>query len=152
MNWKKNTLWVSALIGLMVIGTAVTITVATEAEAIDVLGKTVALEAGECKALRVEKCASTSKEITSNPYHTTFEFEYTKDGETYNEIGTIQTATASMETIKPLIAKECDAIWANLKASNETIDTIIIKPDASSLMAQAYSVITKTWATASLEK
>lgn len=144
MNLKQNLVLASVFIGVLVLGTAITITVSTEEEASQKLGTAVSLEAGDCVVYSVAKTATTVEEISRN-YKVKYGLKYTKDGEASREVRLLEAADDSDETIKPLVEKECEKIWVELQAVSEIIDRVIISPDISGLRKQAYSVITKKW-------
>jgi len=147
MELKKNMLWISALIGMMVIGTAVTVTFDNEADARNAVGTSVSIAKSDrgCEIMSIEKRASTADEITNNDYTITWAMWYEKDGTLTRKTGQASVKTASDLAVKAAVQAPCETAWAQAQAEG-TVDSVIIKPEIGALN-ELYDYVARKWET-----
>ena len=142
-------LWVSALIGLMVVGAAVTRTVTTEAEAAAILGQAADLKADKCEVLSIQKTIESSDIAVGfeRNWQVTYAMWYYRDGTKTRTTGTVETAQNTEAAVKAVVAPACEQAWAKEQAENATVDTVIIQPTAeqNSVLVQFYDYVKRQW-------
>ena len=155
MDWKRNGLWIAALIGMVIAGSAITATVNSITEAQQQLGTSSNIQQIGCKVYTIEKTATTQNEITNNDWQVTFAMEYTIDGrQTREGVKTAMVKDNTEAAVKTAVASQCEQDWANAQARHGTIDTVVIQTTANdnSVLAQIYNASKKTWANISAQQ
>ncbi len=147
MEWKKNALWIAALIGMIIVGSAITATVGSIEEAQNILGTSKDLEEIGCKVHSIEKTASTQEEILSNFWEVVFIEEFLVNGKLDRIVMVEHVTSNSEELIKLAIEKRCQEAWTKAQTDNETVTDIRITTDANTnvVLNQIYKAATKTW-------
>lgn len=133
-----------ALLFMVAAGSAVTVYVTNEQDAIAELAKGVALVQGKCHVLSIEKSVESEAEIASKDYEVAIELQFTKDGAYDRRITTIHSSATDDKTLKPLVAKACDSKWDAIQNEQGLKKTVVIQPKAS-ILDQWYDLAARTW-------
>ena len=141
-------LWVFALIGMLVAGSAVSIIVSSEQEAEEKLGTIPVLEFTGCKVSSISKTATTALEISANDWEIKYFMKYKKDGVDFvTSEKTIFVKSNTEAVVKVAVEKPCEQDWAEIQAGNEVIDKVLIVPKTNPVLNQVYDVVKKVWVT-----
>ncbi len=147
MKWNKNLLWVSALIGMMVIGSAITVT--SVQDAITALSDKPIITPLEGEVHSCEKTVTTIEEANNAPYSATYSTWYQKDGvKTREGVKSTEVANCSEATIKAATAPLFEAEYATITAKyNKTYNSVTISPagEGNKPLTDTYDYIKKTW-------
>jgi len=143
---RKNLLWIAMIAGMMLLGSAISITVTSEAEAINALKDkpTIALLDGEVHSC--EKTVKSSEEVSSKPYTVTYSTWYTRNGvKTREGVGIIELSNCNETTIKNAMKPVFDAEGAAITAKYDVAyDQVIIVPKEQPL-SEVYDLVQRIW-------
>lgn len=140
---NKNLLWASALIGMMVLGTATTIVVSNEAEARDVLERTMIAPVPQCEILGVDKTVASIGEIATQPTTVNAVLSWAEGQRVFFSI---QSVSADKATIQAVVAAECNSRWIEIQPTivPEQI-TVQIKYNDQNVVGTIYDITARRW-------
>ena len=144
MDLRKNTLWIAALIGMIAIGSAITVFVTNEDDAIAELEKPVEITKEKCTIDSIEKTAGTKAEVSSNPTIVKFRLEYFNPDYATSK-GEIGVADNSDAVIKAAVENACEQKWEEVKARKENTEKTVIIQYPNDLLNQYYDLDDKKW-------
>ena len=144
-------LTVFALIGMMLLGAAITQTFSNKADALGALGRQVTIVPEKCKVMEVRETIDLGSESSSKAI-AVFELPYYINGEYRREIGNVVVVDLTQRGVETAVQMECDKLWLVVKSQeSQTIDKAIVQYTQGALKSvldRAYDVVKKTWADA----
>ena len=145
MDWRKNSLLIAAFVGMMVLGTAITVTFDNETDAKNALGTNVLIEKSEkgCEIAFVSKSGTTANEIDTKDYTFKWIMHYKKDGKDKYKSGFGYVASANDNVVKVAAQPLCDNAWTEAKTEG-TINKVIIRPELG-VLQEFYDYVAKQW-------
>lgn len=146
---KKNALWVFALIGMLLLGTAVTVYVSSDFEAAQAFSTTPTIEKGTCEPVtEPSKQATTLQEWQEAKWTTHYNLHLKVNGENKTIPIRVETEQSTTEAIQTQAAIDCEAkaLEEITKIENEQ-KQVIWEKTATGIMTQYYDLLKKKWET-----
>lgn len=134
-----------ALLLLVAFGSAATVFVNSEQEAMAAVNSGSGLEMGECKVLRVEKTVEQGENPGDKPVEVMYELTYFKQGQPDRFVLKVTVQTNSETAIKEAVETACRQKWEEIQADSEKQETTAVVRYTTGLVKQVYSLAENSW-------